>query len=143
MINNPSSVITAAQKYLSIVKGASIDSWMDIWAEDAVVEFPFTHDKFPRRLEGKPAIYEYYKNVSPAFELREERPLVTYLSSDPRVGVFEISLKFYIRSTGKEYDQDYIGVVKVSDDGRIVFYREYFDPVRAREAFRPDGVTSS
>jgi hypothetical protein len=141
--NIPSLAVPAAQKYLSLVKGASLDTWMDIWAEDAIVEFPYAPDTNPRRLEGKHAIYEYYKKVSPAFELREERPLVAYPSSDPRVGVFEISLKFFIRSTKKVYDQDYIGVVKVRDDGRIVFYREYFDPVRAREAFRPDGVTSS
>lgn len=143
MINNQSFVTNAAQHYLSLVKGASIDSWMDIWAEDAVVEFPYNQDKFRRRLEGKRAIYEYYKNVAPAFELRGEGPLVTYLSSDPRVGIFEISMTFLIRSTQKVYDQDYIGVVKVRDDGRIVFYREYCDPIRAQEAFRPDGGASS
>ena len=86
-------------------------------------------------MEGKNAIYEYYKNISPVFTLLEEKPLVTYQSTDPHIGVFEISMKFHILSTGKEYDQDYIGVVKVRDDGLIVFYREYWDPIRAQEAF--------
>lgn len=143
MINNQSFVTNVAQQYLSIVKGASIDSWMDIWAEDAVVEFPCHQDQIFRRLEGRRAIHKYYQRVASAFELREERPLVTYLSSDPRVVIYEISMKFLIRSTQKVYDQDYIGVVKVRDDGRIVFYREYFDPIRAREAFQLDGVASS
>lgn len=143
MGKKPSTAIIAAQKYLSVVKGASIDTWMDIWAEDAVVEFPYSPDPFPRRLEGKDAIYAYYKNVAPAFELREEKPFVTYLSSDPRVGVFEISLGFFIRSTRKEYNQDYVCIVKVREDGRIVFYREYSDPLRAQRAFRPDEVTAS
>ncbi|WP_215832264.1 nuclear transport factor 2 family protein [Pelorhabdus rhamnosifermentans] len=134
--NNPCLVLEAAQKYLSIVKGASINTWMDIWTEDAVVEFPYAPDQSHKRLEGKKAIYEYYKNVSPVFELLEENPLVTYLSSDPLIAVFEISLKFRILSTEKDYDQDYIGVVKVRDDGRIVLYREYCDPLRVLESFQ-------
>ncbi|PWR71709.1 nuclear transport factor 2 family protein [Methanospirillum lacunae] len=60
-----SPVILAAQKYLSVVKGGSIDTWMDIWADDAVVEFPYSPDPFPLRLEGKDAIYAYYKNIAP------------------------------------------------------------------------------
>ncbi len=136
MVNNQSLVVAVAQKYLSIVKDASIDTWMDIWAEDAVVEFPYAPSSSPKRLEGKNAIYEYYKNVSPAFKLLEEKPLVTYLSSDPLVAVFEASMKFYILSTEKEYEQDYVGVVKIGDDGRIVLYREYWDPIRGLEAFQ-------
>ncbi|MDD1723648.1 MAG: nuclear transport factor 2 family protein [Methanospirillum sp.] len=139
MINRPPLVITAAQRYLSLVKGESIDSWINIWADDAVVEFPYAPDPNPRRLEGKKAIYEYYKDISPVFELLREKPLVSYLSTDPHVGVFEISLEFFIRSTGKDYIQDYISVVRVSDDGLIVFYREYFDPVRGQKAFHPEG----
>lgn len=62
--------------------------------------------------------------------------MITYLSSDPLVAVFETSMKFYILATEKEYDQDYIGVVKIRNDGRIVLYREYWDPVRVLEAFQ-------
>lgn len=142
MFDSSSSVIAAVQKYLSLVKGASMDLWMDIWAEGAIVEFPYAPDPYPRRLEGKTTIYEYYKNVSPVFELLKEKPLISYLSTDPHVGVFEISLEFFIRTTRKDYIQDYIGVVRIRDDGRIVFYREYFDPVRAQKAFQPDWVTS-
>ena len=142
MVDHVSPAISAALKYLAVVKGAALDEWMDIWAEDAVVEFPYSPDPYPRRLEGKNAIYAYYRDIAPAFELREEKPFTLYPSSDPRVGIFEISLGFLIRSTGKEYAQDYIGIVRVRDDGRIAFYREYADPLRALRAFRPDGVTA-
>jgi uncharacterized protein len=143
MENNQSPVIIAAQKYLSVVKGGSIDTWMDIWADDAVVEFPYSPDPFPRLLEGKDAIYAYYKNIAPLFELREENPFVAYLSSDPLVGVVEISLRFFIKSTKKEYNQDYVCIIKVRDDGRIIFYREYSDPVRGQKALLPDEVPAS
>lgn len=131
-----SLAMKAAQRYLSIVKGQSIHTWMDIWSEDAIVEFPYAPDQFPKRLEGKNAIYEYYKNVSPVFELLEEKPLATYPSSDPLVAVFETSMHFRILSTGKDYCQDYIGIVKVRDDGRIILYREYWDPLRILEALQ-------
>jgi uncharacterized protein len=143
MENNQSPVIIAAQKYLSVVKGGSIDTWMDIWTDDAVVEFPYSPDPFPRLLEGKDAIYAYYKNIPPLFELLKENSFVAYLSSDPLVGVVEISLRFFIKSTKKEYNQDYICIIKVGKEGRIVFYREYSDPIRGQKAFLSDEVTAS
>jgi uncharacterized protein len=143
MADKFSPAIIAAQKYLTVVQGASLEDWMDIWAENAVVEFPYSPDSYPRRLEGRDAIYAYYKNIAPAFELRTEHPLeVACPSSDPRVAIFEISLGFFIRSTGNEYLQDYICVVKVRGDGRIVLWREYSDPLRALKAIHPDRVNA-
>lgn len=136
MINNDQNLaLKAAHKYLSIVKGASINTWMDIWAENAIVEFPFASGQYPKRLEGNDAIYEYYKDASKAFELCEEKPLVIYPSSDPLIAIFEISMKFHIIQTGRDYNQDYICLVKVRDDGKIILYREYWDPIRVLNAF--------
>jgi uncharacterized protein len=39
-----------------------IQAWIDLYAEDAVVEFPYAFDT-PRRLEGKKAIYNYFKDA--------------------------------------------------------------------------------
>lgn len=138
MGNNNQRLMAAAQKYLSLIKGATLNSWLEIWAEDAVVEFPYAQDKAIKRLEGKKAIYEYYKNIVPAFELLEERPLVMYPSLDPLVAVFEVSLNFHIKTTGKNYSQDYICVMKLCDDGRITRYREYWDPIRGLEALQQE-----
>ncbi len=134
--NKQCLVLEAAQKYLSVVKGVSITNWMEIWAENAIVEFPYAPAQYPKRLEGKNAIYEYYKAATALFEVQREKPLVMYPSSDPLIAVFEVSMDFRILSTGKDYRQDYICVVKIRDDGRIVLYREYWDPVRVLEAFQ-------
>jgi ketosteroid isomerase-like protein len=136
--NNQYLAMEAAQKYLSIVKGAFINTWMEIWAEDAIAEFPYAPGQYPKRLEGKNAIFEYYKDASAAFKLDEEKSLVLYPSSDPLVAVFETSMDFRILSTGKDYSQDYICVVKVRDDGKIILYREYWDPIRVLEAFQSE-----
>jgi uncharacterized protein len=135
---NNNFAIEAAHKYLSLVKGASIDTWMEIWAENAIVEFPYAPSPYPKRLEGRNAIYHYYKDASMVYELKEEKPIVIYPSSDPLTAVFEISMDFSIISTGKAYNQDYICVVKIRDDERIISYREYWDPIRGLEAFQFD-----
>jgi ketosteroid isomerase-like protein len=135
MINdNEHLAIVAAEKYLSIVKGADLDTWMDIWTEDAIVEFPYASGNQPKRLEGKSAIYNYYKAV-PAMELlREEEPVI-YPSSDPLISIIEISMDFHIPSIGKDYNQDYVCIVRVLNDGKIISYREYWNPIRGIEAF--------
>jgi ketosteroid isomerase-like protein len=44
--------------------GKDIQAWVDLFAEDAVVEFPYTSAlSSPERLQGKSAIYNYMKDV--------------------------------------------------------------------------------
>jgi ketosteroid isomerase-like protein len=128
--------LEAAQKYLTIIRGVPINSWMEIWADGAIVEFPYAPSTYHKRLEGKEAIFDHYKSAASVMDVLEEKPFVVYPSSDPLVVVVEASIKFHIKSTGKIYDQDYISVVKVREDGKIVLYREYWDPVRVLETVR-------
>lgn len=130
----------AAQKYLSIVKGVSLSAWMEIWSEAAVVEFPYAPDPYPKRLEGKPAILTYYSQAAPQITLQEEGPLTVYSASDPYTAVFEISLAFRNSITDKDYLQNYISVIKVATNGKILLYREYWDPIRALKAYQNNEV---
>jgi len=56
---------TTAQVFAAHLEliGKDIQAWTDLLAEDAVVEFPYFCSCLPERLEGKPAIYNYMKNV--------------------------------------------------------------------------------
>lgn len=58
--------LTSAQLFAHHLEliGKDIQAWVNLFAEDAVIEFPYASALgSPERLEGKAAIYNYMKDV--------------------------------------------------------------------------------
>jgi ketosteroid isomerase-like protein len=53
-----------------------------------------------------------------------------YALADPNGAVAQVRAEGFIKSTGRIYRQEYVVFLRARD-GKIVFLREYFDPVRA------------
>ena len=56
-----------------------------------------------------------------------------YAFADPHGAAVEVRAEGLIKSTGRIYRQDYVLFLRAAG-GKIVFLREYFDPVRAAKA---------
>ena len=50
--------------HLELLKAQNMDKWVHLWADDAVIEFPYAPAGSPSRLEGKSAIKDYFKDSS-------------------------------------------------------------------------------
>lgn len=112
-----------------------IHAWLDLIAEDAVVEFPYSRGLGTTpRLEGKPAIAAYFTSAIQAFRDLTFRDVRLHPGRDPSVAIAEAHGTAIIAPTGKRYEQDYVMVVRARG-GRIVEYREYWNPLPALEAF--------
>ena len=59
--------------------------------------------------------------------------LKVHAFADPEAAVAEVKAEGLIKPTGRIYLQDYVLFLRVAGD-KIVFLREYFDPVRAAKA---------
>ena len=59
--------------------------------------------------------------------------LTIHLFEDSAGGVAEVKAEGIIKATGRVYRQNYVVFLRAAD-GKIVFLREYFDPVRAAKA---------
>jgi uncharacterized protein len=57
-----------------------------------------------------------------------------YRTEDPDAIWAEVHGSAYVPSTGRRYEQDYVGLFKVKD-GKIVYYSEYWNPVALTDAF--------
>jgi ketosteroid isomerase-like protein len=121
-------------KHLDLI-ATDMNRWLDLLADDAVVELPYAGDLgvLPR-LEGRDAIREHFLGVIKSFEGLTFSHIRTYPTTDPNVGVVEAHGSATITTTGRRYEQDYIMVVK-GRDGRIVHYREYWNPLPVLAAF--------
>jgi len=58
---------------------------------------------------------------------------MVYPITDSEGAVAEVKAEGIIKSTGRVYRQDYVVFLRAAG-GKIVFLREYFDPVRAAKA---------
>lgn len=110
-----------------------VQAWVDLFAEDAVVEFPYASTT-PGRLEGKAAIYNYIKDVPAQMRDLVFTNVRIYSTSNPDVLFAEVHGEADIVSTGLHYQQDYVMRLETKE-GKIIHYREYWNPVPALEAW--------
>ncbi|MFG3532372.1 nuclear transport factor 2 family protein [Streptomyces sp. NPDC047917] len=78
-------------RYYRAMLDKSADDLADLYALDAVHEFPFTSTGFPPRYEGREAVRSGYRaawGASPV-QVQEVRQIVAYETADPEVIIAE------------------------------------------------------
>jgi uncharacterized protein len=109
--------------------------WLSLFADDAVVEFPYAASLGrSTRLEGKAAIDAYFSGAAASFRDLAFRDVRIHVSTEPGVVVAEAHGSAQITTTGKTYEQDYVMIVETSE-GKIRRYREYWNVLPGIEAF--------
>jgi hypothetical protein len=134
-LNQDTKEYTAAQAFtahLTLV-GKNIQAWVDLFADSAVVEFPYASDS-PKCLEGKSAIYNYIKDVTAQMQDLVFTNICTYSTTNPNILFAEVHGEAVITATGQHYQQDYVMRLETSN-GKIIHYREYWNPIPALDAW--------
>jgi ketosteroid isomerase-like protein len=126
------------RQFLTGLEEIDMDTVNNVWADDAIQEMPFAPKGvgFPDRVVGKEALIQQYAGWPENAEGPDfTSELRFYSTLDPNMVIAEFRGDTFIRSTQRRYDQRYIGVFHVNDDGKIDLFREYFDPTVFVEAF--------
>lgn len=130
----PMPAIAALTAHLERI-ATDIERWLDLFADDAIVEFPYAASVgLPARLIGKPAIAAYFRRTPDMFRGLAFRDLELHATADPDVALAEVHGSATIAPHGAAYEQDYVMVVECRA-GQIVRYREYWDVAAALAAF--------
>ncbi|MEB3358517.1 MAG: nuclear transport factor 2 family protein [Synechococcales bacterium] len=125
----------AVRDFLTSLETKDMEAFAAVWAEDAVQDMPYAPEGFPRRVEGRDNLIQHYgawPEVSGEANFTDE--LVFYPMQDPTMVFAEWHGVVEIIPTGRIYDQRYGGLFQVVD-GKIVLFREYFNPIVFVEAF--------
>jgi uncharacterized protein len=123
----------ALDEHLELI-GRDTPRWLDLFADDAIVEFPYAPAGLPGRFEGKAAIEHYFRGALESFLGLVFSDVRRYRTTDPDVALAEAHGSATITTTGKRYEQDYVMVLRTRQ-GKVVHYREYWNIVPALEAF--------
>jgi hypothetical protein len=111
--------------------GAS--SFTDMLAEHAVMEFPYAPPGLPVRLDGRDAIAGHLDMAAGLIAFDRMGEPTVHPSTDPGVVVLEFEGCGHGVATGEPYGQSYISVIR-TEGGRIVHYRDYWNPIAVLRA---------
>ncbi len=112
---------------IEALQAGNIDGWTEIYAPDAVHEFPFAPEGAIRRLEGRDAIAAYMRQL----------PQRIRFGSLSDVRVREAGDEVIIEATGHHRrvaddtprDLNYVWFITLSD-GKVISIRDYMNPLQ-------------
>ena len=110
------------------------EQWQTLIADDIVWELAYAPAiGHPARLSGREEVMHHVTWFLGAVENLRFFDVRLYAFADPEGAVAEVKAEGLIKPTGRIYRQDYVVFLRAAG-GKIVFLREYFDPVHAAQA---------
>jgi ketosteroid isomerase-like protein len=108
--------------------------WQTLIADDLLWELPYAPSLgHPARLTGRQEVMNHVTWFLGAVENFRFFDVKVYPFVDSKAAVAEFRAEGLIKFTGRIYVQNYVLFLRAAD-GKIMFLREYFDPVRAAKA---------
>lgn len=117
-------------------------TFLDMLADNGIMEFPYSPPGLPTRLDGKAAIARHLESLGDMIEFDRMGEPTVHATTDPDVTIVEFEGFGRGVSTGEPYDQRYISVIR-TDSGRIVHYRDYWNPLVVLRAIRGGAVVDA
>lgn len=115
-------------RYQRAMLDKSADDLADLYAVNAVHEFPFLFPGMPARYQGREEIRAGYRaawGASPA-QPQEIRDVVVHENTDPEVIVVEQVVSGIVTTTGRSFSFPGLLVLRVRNS-QIVHVRDYMD----------------
>lgn len=131
--NDDNDTAHVARRFLSSLEAMDIDAALDCFTERGVQEMPFAPSGFPTRLDGIDELRRQYGGLPRAYTSMRFHVSATRPLADPEWVLLEYRGSIEQRD-GSRYDNDYAGLFQVRD-GKIILYREYFNPLVLQAAF--------
>jgi len=108
-------------------------NFVDMMAEDFVMEFPYARPGMQTRIEGRAAVLAYLMTVGQGVSVDSVSNVAVHDTTDPDVVIVEFDGHGRAIKTGEPYEQRYISVIRTRD-GRIVHYKDYWNPIQGLKA---------
>ncbi len=122
-----------AQAFLPLAAQKRWDEWIDLWAEDGIMEFPYAPAGRKNIHQGRSAILAHIQNVAGRIKVEGLVDFRLNPMLDPTLAIIEYGVKGSVEKTGEPYHQRYIALFETRD-GELARYREYWNPLVSIDA---------
>jgi uncharacterized protein len=134
----PLSPVQVCEVFLAAMERLDADAFTALLDDDVILSFPYMCGDRPKRCVGRAEAEEFLKIIPALFATVRWVESKVYATDDPELAVI-VATSAATLTTGDPYDNDYVLLLRVRD-GRILEYREHFDPARAEPAFTAIGA---
>jgi len=113
----------------------SAERFLDMLADDAVMEFPYAPPGYVTALHGRREVEAHLAGFGDILQIDSMRLSAVHRSTDAQTVVVEFSCRGRGTKTGAPYDQRYVSVIALRD-GKITRYSDYWNPLVVLSALR-------
>ncbi|WP_040793422.1 nuclear transport factor 2 family protein [Nocardia paucivorans] len=121
------------ERGLDLLLAADMQSFLELFAADAELEFPFAAAGAPARLHGQAELHDYLIDYPQRLAIHEFPAVAVHETTDPELIIVEFTARGTTVRTGAAYELSYIAVIRARH-GKIVAWRDYWSPVAAAVA---------
>ncbi|SCF01474.1 nuclear transport factor 2 family protein [Micromonospora mirobrigensis] len=115
------------------------ERFVDLFAPDGYIEWPYLPAGIPGRVEGRDQIREFLTaHANGLVKFDEYRDTVIHETTDPQVVIVEYEAHGTVIPTGASLHQKIIAVLRIRD-GLVVAYRDYLNPLVLAETLASVG----
>ena len=111
------------EAYQALIAAGRLDEWIELWAEDGVLEFPFAPKERRHAYHGRAEILAYMRAAIGRMAIEGVERVKNYQMLDPQIAVVEATIRGRT-SLGRPYNQSYV-IFFETEDGKLKHYREY------------------
>lgn len=129
MTNEVSSNVERAQQLVACLSVGGLSGLKELCHEELLMELPFAADPAQQRTEGREACLEKLAYVEEAFDHFAITPHEIYEAPTRDAVIVEATSFGRYKGGGAFYQNLYV-IVLSFQDGKVVSWREYFDPQR-------------
>jgi uncharacterized protein len=129
--------VDRVREMLALAGEMRVDELITYFADDVLMELPYVPGKMTKRYAGKADAFEFQKFARDSFSTFSMTVDAVYETTDPQIVIAEARSDAVVTDNGRPYQNTYVFFFTFDADGKVVQWREYYDPGVVVRAFRP------
>ncbi len=116
------------------------DTFVDMFAPDGVLEYPFAPPGLSTAHRGREAITANFQRIRKLLRIDAVTDVAEIETADPNMVVLEFLGRGEGLTLGEVYQQRYVSIIRMHD-GSITLYQDFWNPIAVLQAVKGSEVT--
>jgi ketosteroid isomerase-like protein len=135
VMTNKQANIETVKQFLHLLEKENIPAYLDLFAPEGMQINPYASGLFPDTVKGRAALEAYWQPVPGRFDGMQFPIEEIFPMEDPALVLVKFKGIIKLKDNAGIYSNDYLCLFKFNEQGKILEYHEYFNPLTVVRAF--------